>query len=100
MCYHTWHQVYPVADFPTFEAVMDAFLKVEAVAQNPPEGAALAIAGEVDDNRCAMTNTSWVVDGGMLEMQYGIKWVDVAHSHADAYRCLWQHGGVWLMAVP
>lgn len=66
-------QTYPTNKFATFDEVVAAFLKEEKVAPHPPQAAALAVAGAVVDNRCAMTNTSWILDGPGLQQHYGIK---------------------------
>jgi glucokinase len=38
----------------------------------PPAAAALAVAGPVSSNRCAMTNLAWVIDGGALSASAGV----------------------------
>jgi glucokinase len=35
------------------------------------EAAALAVAGAVENNRCPMTNITWVIDGRQLQQQFG-----------------------------
>lgn len=35
------------------------------------EAAALAVAGAVENNRCPMTNITWVIDGKQLQQQFG-----------------------------
>ncbi len=52
---------------------MGVFLAESRKAGAPPSAAALAVAGAVEDNRCAMTNISWVVDGDTLAGHYGFK---------------------------
>jgi glucokinase len=66
-------QTYPTAAFGTFDEVVEAFMKEPAVAASPPQAAALAVAGAVAANRCAMTNLNWIVDGPGLEKQHKIK---------------------------
>jgi glucokinase len=34
------------------------------------QAAALAVAGAVENNRCPMTNISWVIDGKQLQQQF------------------------------
>jgi glucokinase len=34
---------------------------------------AAATAGAVNDNRCAMTNTKWVIDGALVKDTFGFK---------------------------
>ena len=52
---------------------MEEILAEPAVQASPPQAAALAIAGAVENNRCDMTNLHWVVDGDALQKHYGIK---------------------------
>lgn len=37
------------------------------------EAAALAVAGAVENNRCPMTNITWVIDGKSLQQQFKFK---------------------------
>jgi glucokinase len=37
------------------------------------EAAALAVAGAVENNRCPMTNITWVIDGKQLQQQFKFK---------------------------
>jgi glucokinase len=37
------------------------------------EAAALAVAGAVENNRCPMTNITWVIDGKQLQQQFQFK---------------------------
>jgi glucokinase len=37
------------------------------------EAAALAVAGAVENNRCPMTNITWVIDGKSLQQQFNFK---------------------------
>ncbi|GLC58285.1 hypothetical protein PLESTB_001341700 [Pleodorina starrii] len=66
-------KVYPTSEYPTFDAVVDAFLSEPSLRQNPPQAAALAIAGAINDNRCNMTNIHWVVDGDSLQAKHGFR---------------------------
>lgn len=66
-------KTYPTSSHATFELVMAAFLGEPAVASSKPQAASLAIAGPVEDNRCTMTNLSWVIDGPALQQQFGFK---------------------------
>eukprot|EP00955_Chlamydomonas_euryale_P087025 364263-Chlamydomonas_euryale.AAC.15 len=66
-------QIYPTSSYDTFEEVVDEFLKEPEVACKPPEAAALAVAGAVEFNRCAMTNINWIVDGPGLEKNHNFK---------------------------
>ncbi len=59
-------------NYPTFEAALDDLYSEEAVMQQPPQSAALAVAGPVMNNRCQMTNLKWVIDGAELHRKYGI----------------------------
>ena len=42
------------------------------VGRDPPQSAALAVAGPVVDNRCKMTNLSWLIDGHDLSRRRGV----------------------------
>ncbi|EFJ43507.1 hypothetical protein VOLCADRAFT_106775 [Volvox carteri f. nagariensis] len=66
-------KVYPTSEYSTFDAVVDAFLSEPSVGQSPPQAAALAIAGAVNDNRCNMTNVNWIVDGDQLQAKHGFR---------------------------
>lgn len=48
---------------------------VHACTSARAQGASLAIAGAVEDNKCAMTNLSWLIDGPSLQQHFGFKWV-------------------------
>ncbi len=37
------------------------------------EAAALGVAGTVENNRCTVTNSGWMVDGGVLRAAFGFK---------------------------
>lgn len=45
----------------------------EAFQENVPRAAAFAVAGPVKENRCAMTNLNWVLDGHDLTQRHGVK---------------------------
>ncbi|KAG2501812.1 hypothetical protein HYH03_000311 [Edaphochlamys debaryana] len=64
-------KTYPTSSHETFDDVVTTFLSEPAVRENPPHAAALAIAGAVVQNRCEMTNISWVVDGDALQKHHG-----------------------------
>ena len=66
-------QTFPTSKYDTFDAVVTEFLKDSEMAKHIPRAAAFAVAGAVSDNRCAMTNISWIVDGPSLEKKLGIK---------------------------
>lgn len=65
-------QVYPTADYDTFEEALDALYAEEIVQQHPPQSAALAVAGPVIHNCCKMTNLGWTIDGRELTDRRGI----------------------------
>ncbi|GIL63494.1 hypothetical protein Vafri_17547 [Volvox africanus] len=66
-------KVYPTSEYSTFDTVVDAFLSEPSVRETPPQAAALAIAGAVNDNRCNMTNVNWIVDGDGLQAKHGFR---------------------------
>jgi len=65
-------QVYPTKDYATFEDALDEFYAEPVVGRDPPQSAALAVAGPVVDNRCKMTNLSWLIDGHDLSRRRGV----------------------------
>lgn len=65
-------QIYPTKDYPSFEDALDALYSEEVVRAHPPRSAALACAGPVIDNRCQMTNLSWLIDGHELTARRNI----------------------------
>lgn len=68
-------QIYPTKDYLSVEHALDAMALEEAFQNNVPGAAAFACAGPVLDNRCSMTNLSWVIDGQSLTFKYGIRCV-------------------------
>jgi glucokinase len=66
-------KTFPTSKHDTFDEVVEEFLKEPALAQLTPKAAAFAVAGAVANNRCAMTNISWIVDGTSLSKKLGIK---------------------------
>jgi glucokinase len=65
-------QVYPTAEYDTFEDALDALYSEEVLQRHPPQSAALAVAGPVINNCCKMTNLKWVIDGQELTQRRGI----------------------------
>jgi hypothetical protein len=65
-----YSEVYPTTEFPTFEECLQAFLDEPEVRGSAVEAAALAVAGAVENNRCPMTNTNWVIDGRSIQQQF------------------------------
>ena len=66
-----------VADFPGKGGVMDAlaaFVSDQAGAE-PPAAAVLGVAGPIQNNRVAFTNSDWVVDGAELGKRFGFTYV-------------------------
>eukprot|EP00879_Flechtneria_rotunda_P001740 GHRR01001903.1.p1 GENE.GHRR01001903.1~~GHRR01001903.1.p1 ORF type:complete len:392 (+),score=87.56 GHRR01001903.1:271-1446(+) len=68
-----YSETYPTSQFLTFEDCLQAFLDESEVRGAKVEAAALAVAGAVENNRCPMTNISWVIDGRQLEQQFGFR---------------------------
>ena len=68
----------PVADHRTFSDAVAWFL-----AQHRSQGltgAVVAGAGPVRDNHCALTNSSWVIDGAELKKTLQLSWVEVIND--------------------
>jgi glucokinase len=64
---------FEAADFPGFDALLAAYLKVEGIAGPDIAGGCLAVAGPVADNgrRARITNLPWTVDGDALTETFG-----------------------------
>jgi glucokinase len=73
------------ADFPLANAAVAEFL-----ARHTPDGsvqaAVLAVAGPVENNRCVMTNSNWIIDGAELVQAFGF---DTAHVLNDFEVLAW-----------
>ena len=67
-----------VAGHPRVADALAAFLARRPGAK--PQGAVLAGAGPVYDNRIAMTNSRWVIDGEELRQGFGLPWVRVIND--------------------
>lgn len=66
----------PVADFPGIAPAIKAYL--DALSDRPViRQALLAVAGPVVGNRCALTNSPWIVEGALIERDFGIRRVAV-----------------------
>uniref|UniRef100_A0A383V9T5 Glucokinase n=1 Tax=Tetradesmus obliquus TaxID=3088 RepID=A0A383V9T5_TETOB len=67
-----YSETYPTTAFNTFEDCLQAFLDESEVRSSAAavRAAALAVAGAVENNRCPMTNTNWVIDGKQLQQQF------------------------------
>lgn len=59
-----------VADFPHANDAIAAVL--ERHAAEPPAAAVLGVAGPVENNRCHITNSGWLLDGVELTKQFGL----------------------------
>ena len=55
----------------------------ESFKHNTPGAAAFACAGPVLDNKCVMTNLSWVIDGQSLTIKYGIRYYSQELNHCQ-----------------
>ena len=61
-----------VADFSSVTDAIAAFLTRHA-ADRPPAAAVLGVAGPVQNNRCVMTNSPWIIDGAELQKMFGFR---------------------------
>jgi len=59
-----------VADFPGVTEAISAFLQLRAP-HSTVEAAVLGVAGPVDNNRCTITNSRWLIDGASLQKTFG-----------------------------
>jgi len=78
-------KTFPTRDYLTFQEALDQFSSEAVFQENVPRAAAFAVAGPVDDNRCAMTNLSWVIDGHELTQRHGIKFAILNDFAANGY---------------
>jgi glucokinase len=60
------------ADFPLANDAVDDFL-VRQRAHGSVQAAVLAVAGPVENNRCVMTNSNWIIDGAELVRAFGFE---------------------------
>jgi glucokinase len=67
-----------VADFAGAQDAIAAFLNSHA--DRPPGAAVLGVAGAVEDNRCIITNSGWIVDGAELQNRFGLETVHVLND--------------------
>lgn len=80
-----YFKIFPTQNYSSMESVLDEFLLTAVVRSNPPAAAALACAGPVEDNRCSMTNLSWVVDAKSLSNKYKMKYAVLNDFEAVGY---------------
>jgi len=66
-------ETYPSLQYPTLEAVIDTFLKKYLPAGEQVYCMCLAVAGPVTDNRAAITNLTWKIDGEALTNQFRLE---------------------------
>lgn len=76
-------QTYPTMNYATFEDALTELFQEPVVCEQPPQAAALAVAGPVINNVCRMTNLPWVIDGQQLREQHGILWVPYTQLRSD-----------------
>jgi glucokinase len=67
----------PTADHPHFAQALGAFLRQ---AQAKPQAAVLAVAGVVAGERCALTNSPWIVDAAELRAGFGFRDVHLVND--------------------
>lgn len=67
-------------DYPHFADALAAYLKQQGGAK--PEQAVLAVAGVVDQGRCALTNNPWVIDAAELRAPFGFGKVELVNDFA------------------
>jgi len=59
-----------VADFPSSIAAVTAYLARHA-AGGHPDAAVMDVAGTIENNRCVLTNSHWIIDGAELASTFG-----------------------------
>lgn len=75
------HAVLGSQDYPRFEDALAAFL----LPGDQIEGACLAVAGPVLQQRCAVTHLPWVLDAALLQAHYGFPVVLINDFVSMAY---------------
>ncbi|BDA42706.1 Glucokinase [Coccomyxa sp. Obi] len=80
-----YHQIFPCKDFPTFPEALAEVARQEVFQANLPKAAAFACAGPVANNKCEMTNLSWVIDGDYLSEAHGIRVAVLNDFEANGY---------------
>ena len=77
-----FENTYGTGDHPTFESCVEDLYEDSGVDASEVTAACFAVAGPVADDRCDMTNLSWVVDGPALAKKFGIDAVKVINDFA------------------
>ncbi|KAK9843781.1 hypothetical protein WJX81_006046 [Elliptochloris bilobata] len=80
-----FHITYPTREFPTFPEALQALARQPAFEAHTPRAAAFGVAGPVADNRCEMTNLSWVIDGDYLTTAHGVRMAVLNDFEANGY---------------
>jgi glucokinase len=68
-----------VADFAGAPEAIAAFLAHHAAGE-PPAAAVLGVAGPVENNRCIITNSQWIIDGVELQKLFGFATVHLLND--------------------
>jgi len=63
---------FKVADFPSSVDAVAAFLSHHE-AGGPPTAAVLDVAGPIENNRCELTNSHWIIDGAELKSRFSLR---------------------------
>ena len=71
---------FKVTDFSSAADAIAAFLTRHA--GGSPEAAVLGVAGPVENNRCTITNSGWMIDGSDLQTRFGFKVVHLLNDFA------------------
>ena len=78
---------YAAADYPDFDAVLEAFLReweAHGSAQGRLGRACLGVAGPTFENRAQMTNLAWIIDAKAIGAKFDIPRVEVVNDFAAA----------------
>ena len=78
----TFEKVYGTSGHPTFESVITDLFADAGVDAGSVSAACFAVAGPVADDRCQMTNISWIIDGAALQKSFEISSVKVINDFA------------------
>jgi glucokinase len=78
----TFEKVYGTSGHPTFESVITDLFADAGVDAGSVSAACFAVAGPVANDRCQMTNISWIIDGAALQKSFDIASVKVINDFA------------------
>lgn len=80
-CWRLEHEKkYLNADFSSIDVLIESYCKAAGFSANAMSGAIFALAGQVHDGYCKLTNLDWEVDVSRLEASFGFRQVDLVND--------------------